>query len=78
MQELTSETFEKFRKSRKTLIKNSEIKNSKIKDNKDEKNTIKIVEEFKKNMSKINFEFTLNLLKKMLVKENKRLKNLKV
>ena len=53
-------TFKEFRKSRKILIKNSEIK-----DNENEKNTIKIVEEFKRSMSEIDFEFTFYILKKM-------------
>ena len=72
MRESTSETFKEFRKSRKTLIKNSKVKNSE-----DEKNTIKIVEEFKKNMSKIDFKFTSYILKKMSVKKDKRSRNLK-
>ena len=53
------------------------IKNNKIKNNEDEKNTIKIVEEFKKSMSEVDFEFTFYILKKMSVKEDKRLKNQK-
>ena len=72
MKKSTSETFKESRKSRKTLIKNSEIKNSK-----NEKNTIKIVEKFKKNMSKIDFKFTSYILKKMSVKEDKKSKNQK-
>ena len=72
VRESISETFKKARKSRKTLIKNSEIKNSE-----NEKNTVKIVEEFKKSMSKIDFEFTFYILKKMSVKKDKRSRNQK-
>ena len=70
VKELTSETFKEFRKLKKILIKNNEIKNSE-----DEKNTIKIVEKFKKSMSEIDFEFIFYILKKMSVKENKKLRN---
>ena len=72
MRESTSEAFKESRKSRKTLIKNSEVK-----DSEDEKNTVKIVEEFKRSMLKIDFEFTSYILKKMSVKENKRSRNQK-
>ena len=72
MRKSTSKTFKEFRKSRKILIKNNEIKN-----NENEKNTIKIVKKFKKNMSKIDFEFISYILKKMLVKKDKRSKNQK-
>ena len=70
MRKSTSKTFKEFQKRKKTLIKNNEIKN-----NENKKNTIKIVEEFKKNMSEIDFKFTFYILKKMSVKESKRLKN---
>ena len=67
MKELTLEIFKKSRKSRKILIKNSE----------NEKNIIKIVKEFKRSISEIDFEFTLYILKKMSVKKDKKLRNQK-
>ena len=68
----TLKTLKEFRKSKKILIKNNEIKNSE-----DEKNTIKIVEKFKRSISEIDFEFTFYILKKMSVKEDKRSRNQK-
>ena len=73
-----SKTFKKFRKSKKILIKNNKIKNSEIKNSENKKNTIKIVEEFKKSMSKINFKFIFYILKRISVKESKKSKNVTI